>query len=169
MRLDTRTLNTLRKAVPAMFQEDYSKEDARKAFKSMMEYSDEEGVLRLFPEELKSEPDAHVDQMATALLKYAASDAITLPQYADELTDLGNLIPVAWGVFCVKKQTRILTRLHRPLNHPEGIYYRGRDVVIRACGEESCLGGEGNFRQFQLIAKAFKGYAPCSLTEFDIV
>lgn len=165
MRLDTKTVHTLRKFLPTLVEEEYSRTDVVHWLEEILPCCDDDGAKRFIPKQLQSNPAEHYGLIPLALLEYAESDTVyRYNEDAYELTNLGGLIPIAWGVFSVGKQRRILHRLNRPFNKPEGVYARARDSVIRRDTESNLIERTGNFEAFRAIAQAFRGVAPWSLT-----
>lgn len=170
MELDTKTRNTLRKAIPEMFQCAYSSEDTLSVFDDLVGRNDDHDIVIQMPEELRNKPREHPEMAQNSLLAYVNSDKIALRgEDVIGLDGLIELVPIAWGLSAVKRQAHILGRRNRPLNRPEGIYKRERDAAIRKMYDRINNGQTNDFAELKLIALAYQGKQPWTIDEHDLL
>lgn len=170
MQLDPKTRHTLEKAIPAMFEAEYTREDIMHMLQSIyksMNYKKYRKDARV--DAILAQVEQFTDDgtgLINALLDYVRSDDIRRPRLLGR--QITNLIPIAWGLHYVQQQARILKRLERPFNKPENVYKRERDRAIRLMRNDGSFVFGGDYTILKATALAYKGKEPWEIEEEDL-
>lgn len=170
MQLDPKTRHTLQKAIPALFEAEYARADTMAVFDEIRKkldfkkYKGDKYWDRII-EQTKQSTGEQFDQLISAILEYTNSDDVSARHGHGGF--LKDLFPIAWGVYVTERQARILERVGRPFNKPEGVYRRERDKAIRKTDKRFGIFG-GDYLVFTVIAQVYRGQEPWKIKEDDL-
>lgn len=171
MQLDPKTRHTLEKAIPAMFEAEYTREDLMHMLQSIyksMNYKKYRKDVRV--DAILAQVEQFTDDgtgIINAILDYVRSDDIRRLHLLNNRTT--DLIPIAWGLHYVQQQARILKRLKRPFNKPESVYKRERDRADRLIRNNRLFVFGGDYAILKAAALAYKGKEPWEIEEEDLI
>lgn len=171
MQLDPKTRHTLGKAIPVMFETEYTREDLMYILRSVykrMNYKKYRADARL--DAILTQVEQFTDDstgLINVLLDYVRSDDIRRHQLLGGHTTY--LIPIAWGLHYVQQQTRILKRLGRPFNKQKNAYRRERDRADRLTENNRLFIFGGDYAILKAVALAYRGKEPWEIEENDLL